>query len=513
MSEVLQALTGLILGLSACYFFGMVLMGLSASRQRGARLDIQATTRYEDPAAILDVPGSDPSALRRYHRYYLIPCLNEELVIGSTVSFLPPSSQDSTIIVIDDASDDRTAEAAVAGGGDDIVVVRRTLPSARQGKGPALNAGYAALTRLVHDRAQDPTRVIVCVMDADGRLSEGALNVTLPLFDDPRVGGVQLAVRIRNRDRWVTHFQNFQFWTMSAMTQLGRIRTATVSLGGNGQFARMSALQEIGDQPWERSLTEDLDLTISLLSRGWRTTSTPYASVDQQGVETVRRLLNQRTRWYQGHMTAGRRIPEIWRSTRMGHASAIETILYLLVPWVLDLPWSILYHLAVVRFAVHLARDTSGGTTSPLGIALLYLVAFYPALLTGFLCRRRDPQIGRVRALLLGHSFVAMNYLSWACSWRALHRMVRRRTGWDKTARTAEPGVTSAVAGAAGLVAPVPRQELVRVETSSWGTRAAGGVGTAPGQGLVRVEPNAWGREPSSAPEDPSAGYVVGRTA
>jgi glycosyltransferase involved in cell wall biosynthesis len=468
VSELLQALTGLILGLSACYFFGMVLLGLRASRQRGARLDTQATTRYEDPTAALDVPGSDPTALSRYHRYYLIPCLNEEIVIGTTVSFLPPSSDDSTIIVIDDASDDRTAEAAVAGGGERVVVVRRTLPDARLGKGPALNAGYATLAGLVRERGQDPARVIVCVMDADGRLSEGALNVALPLFDDPKVGGVQLAVRIRNRDRWVTQFQNFQFWTMSAMTQLGRIRTATVSLGGNGQFARMSALQEIGEQPWQRSLTEDLDLTISLLSRGWRTTSTPFASVDQQGVETLRRLLNQRTRWYQGHMMAGARIPEIWRSTRIGHSSAIETILYLLVPWVLDLPWSILYHLAVVQFVIRLSRhDLGGGPTGLFGMALLYLVAFYPALLTGFLCRRRDPQIGRFRALLLGHSFVAMNYLSWACSWRALYRIVRGRTGWDKTARTAEARVIERPSASRPALAEM-RSERAPIEAGAW---------------------------------------------
>ena len=49
------------------------------------------------------------------------------------------------------------------------------------------------------------------------------------------------------------------------MTQYGRIRTGTVSLGGNGQFTRLSALLEIGEQPWNASLTEDLDLTISLL--------------------------------------------------------------------------------------------------------------------------------------------------------------------------------------------------------------------------------------------------------
>jgi len=465
MGAVIQALTGLILGLSACYFFGMVYLGIRASRARGAPLSMQAAALYEDPAAALDVPGADKSALDRYVVYYLIPCLNEELVIGSTVSFLPTGSDRSTVIVIDDASDDRTSQVAqdVAGG---VVVVRRELPNARQGKGPALNEGFAALSRLVAERGQDPSKVIVAVMDADGRLSNGALTVTLPLFDDPQIGGVQLAVRIRNRDNWVTQFQNFQFWTMSAMTQLGRIRTGTVSLGGNGQFTRLSALQQLGERPWNPSLTEDLDLTISLITRGWRSTSTPYASVDQQGIETVQRLLNQRTRWYQGHMTAGKRIPEVWRSGKIGHASAIETILYLLVPWLLDLPWSILYHLAMFRFAQHLmANGFGGGGSTTLGLVLLYVVAFYPALVTGFLAHRREPQMGWVKSLALGHSFVAMNYLSWACCWRALYRMVRGRTGWEKTARTAEgmPSVVPVVVARAAVDGLVPAKPSVAI--------------------------------------------------
>ena len=302
---------------------------------------------------------------------------------------------------------------------------------------------------MVDERGQDPEDVVVVVMDADGRLSEGALSVVLPLFDDPRVGGAQLAVRIRNRGTWVTSFQNFQFWTMSALTQLGRVRTGTVSLGGNGQFTRLSALLSVGDQPWDESLTEDLDLTVSLIVRGWRCTTTPHASVDQQGVETAKRLLNQRTRWYQGHMTAAKRIPEIWRSNRIGHSSAIEAIMYLLVPWVLDLPWSILYHLALLRFALTVADNhLAAGAGSPLGVALLYIVAFYPALVTAVLCRRRDPEIGWLRCIALGHSFVAMNYLSWACCWRALVRMLRGETGWDKTARVAEGEPTAPTAGA-----------------------------------------------------------------
>lgn len=453
MTVVVQALTLIVLGLSAAYYFGMVGLGLRANKRHAASLGAQSTIRYERPAGWRrGIFGAHPATCSRYNLYYLIPCLNEEEVIGNTVRFLGAIG---TIIVVDDASDDATGVIAEANARTDLHVVRRELPDARVGKGPALNAGFAELLRLVQERGEDPDRVVVCVMDADGRLSYGALTVVLGLFDSPRVGGVQLAVRIRNRVNWVTRFQNFQFWTMSAMTQFGRIRTGTVSLGGNGQFTRLSALLDIGEQPWNASLTEDLDLTISMLTRGWRCTTTPHASVDQQGVETVRALLRQRTRWYQGHMMAGKRIPDIWRSTKLTHSAALEAILYLLVPWVLDLPWSILYHVAIVTFAIHAQHNgifDQSSVSHIIGWVALYLVAFYPAIVTSILCYRRDPQIGVGQSILLGHSFLLMNYLSWACSWRALVRMLRGQNSWTKTARTAESADArspSAIAGSA----------------------------------------------------------------
>ena len=47
------------------------------------------------------------------------------------------------------------------------------LPEARQGKGPALNSGFRALVARVGELGLDPTRTIICVMDADGRLTPG----------------------------------------------------------------------------------------------------------------------------------------------------------------------------------------------------------------------------------------------------------------------------------------------------------------------------------------------------
>lgn len=430
--SVVNAVAAVVICLSLAYYFVAMGAGLHEVRRTGAKLAAQGTTRYEDPYL------GDPE---NYHVYYLVPCLNEAAVVGATVTALRAGRR-ATTVVIDDASDDGTGAIAERAGDSGLVVVRRRLPDARKGKGPALNAGFALVRDLVAARGQDPARVIVCVMDADGRLSDGALAHVLPLFDDARVGGAQLAVRIRNREKnFLTRFQDFQFWSMSAVTQFGRGKTGTVSLGGNGQFTRLSALLELGDAPWSRSLTEDLDLSISLISNGWTLVTTPHASVDQQGVESLRRLIVQRRRWYQGHMTASRRLLAIWRDPDIPNARALEMTAYLGVPWIFDLPWSLLWHWTLVMFTTKIQSVFSfvdSWLSLAIGIGIWYTLTFAPALLATLVYLRRDARMGSGWAIAMGHSFLVMNYLSFICAWGALFRIVRGQTGWDKTKRLEE---------------------------------------------------------------------------
>lgn len=437
--SITNALATFVMALSAAYFFLNVGMGISQLRRDKTALGYQSHFTYGKPFA--PVPGKP--MLTGYVTYFMVACLNEEAVIASTVEGLLHPDGHRRIIVIDDGSDDRTGDLAREAGQGQVILIRRNLPDARKGKGAALNAGFARIVADVADQGLDPDKVIVCVMDADGQLSEGALAEVLPIFEDPDVGGVQLAVRIRNRTtNFLLRFQDYQFWSQSALTQFGRMRTNSVSLGGNGQFARLSALQEVSNRPWSASLTEDLDLTVSLAVRGWKTTSTPRAAVDQQGVETFRALLKQRTRWYQGHMMTAKRLPDILRSTKMGHAASLEMTLYVLVPWVFDLPWSVLYHLVLIE--LYFMLGTVNITQWSLGSAAVYaivwyLLGFWPALLTAAVAYRRDHTLGSLGAIKMGHAFVITNYVSYACVWRALYRIFRGHHGWTKTTRTAEP--------------------------------------------------------------------------
>mgnify|MGYP000858272958 CR=1 FL=1 len=382
----------------------------------------------------------------------LIACLDEETVIGRTVSHFLEQSESARVVVVDDGSSDATAAVASSAGGDRVLVVERRPPDARQGKGPALNAGFAALTSYVASTGVDPSSVVVCVMDADGILSTGCLDAALNLFSDPKIGGVQIPVEIRNRPlgrsddrrpRWtrlLTIYQDYEFYALSARQQVARGATGSVSLGGNGQFTRLSALLMVDEaRPWSTSLTEDLDLAISLMTSGWELHCLPDHRVSQEGVESMRKLLRQRTRWMQGHIMCSRRIAEVWRSPRVPLSASIEVISYLSVPLGLILPWSIVSIANVPLTVGHLGRV--GESPSPLGaklaiVASWYLLSFFPHLITGwFYWRSRAGETSRLKAFLLAHGFVAYTFITFAATWRAVARIAKGEHGWVKTER------------------------------------------------------------------------------
>nr|MBA3488918.1 glycosyltransferase [Longispora sp. (in: high G+C Gram-positive bacteria)] len=369
MEQLYGAAALIVVGFGILYCFGLVAAGALEFRRTHRRVSDQGCGDY----AVADEAAASGTTQSSHHVYALVAALNEEAVIEATVRGLLGQSPQLRVILVDDASTDDTVAIAQHAGGDRIQIVSRVLPDARLGKGPALNVGFAHVIEDVLQRQLDPTQVLVCVMDADGRLSTGAVNNVAVLFEDERVGGVQLAVRILNRDSLLTEMQDFEFWGVSALAQVGRMGTGTVSLGGNGQFARLSALQGLGRPPWSDSLTEDLDLTISLLLDGWRLTSSLDASVGQQAVGSLRQLVRQRTRWFQGHMVCGRRLLEIWGSRRMSHAAVFELSLYLSIPWLLVLPWSVFFHVGLL-FALGGAGVFDAGSSGGIGRILAWLV-------------------------------------------------------------------------------------------------------------------------------------------
>ena len=245
----------------------------------------------------------------------MMPCLNEEKVIlNSLHRLLSIPGDDFGVLVIDDGSDDRTVEVLSDVLGERVWLLSRKPPQARQGKGEALNAGIRYLLDSGRLADRDPDNVVVVVVDADGQLDPQSIEQVRPYFADPVVGAVQIGVRINNREQSrLARMQDMEFVVYTEVFQRGRRHLGSVGLGGNGQFMRLSAMMSLGPSPWTRSLTEDLDLGVRLIAAGWRNEYCPSVAVHQQGVVELRRLIRQRTRWFQGHLQSWKLIPLVLR--------------------------------------------------------------------------------------------------------------------------------------------------------------------------------------------------------
>lgn len=244
----------------------------------------------------------------------LVPSRNEEGVLEVCLTGLLaldyPASK-FEILVVDDGSEDRTFDIAsrFSGAHEGRIRVAR-IPDANSGRGKAsaLNFGYRFL------RANSPfrqsTNWIIGVFDADGSPEADMLGKASAQFATQSLGGVQASVRIRNRDHsWLTRMQDVEFAGFARMTQVIRSRlTGSASLGGNGQFVRAAALEDIAVDSLERlywnpaALTEDLDLSTRLALRNWDTYQLDTSHVWQEGVESLRALMRQRTRWAWGSL-------------------------------------------------------------------------------------------------------------------------------------------------------------------------------------------------------------------
>lgn len=388
------------------------------------------------------------------HLFYVfvVPCLNEELVIGRTIARLldlpgPPSA----VLVINDGSEDGTADVVRAADPERVWLLNRTLPDARKGKGAALNHAYRHLLESDLLAGRDLHDVIMVVVDADGRLARSTLVEVAPYFRDPQVGAVQIGVRMYNADaNRLARMQDMEFVIYTEIFQRARTHTGSAGLGGNGQFARLSALEALGPEPWSDYLTEDLDLGLRLLFAGWKTSFCPRTWVDQQAVTDMRRLLRQRTRWYQGHLQCWSRLPALVKSDLSWRVAAdLSYHLMVAVAMLLMGIYSLTVIAAILIIGLVQPDKLLPFFTGNYGLPLViwYLAAFGLSWFYAWLYWMATPTLSFWRVVRFAHLYSIYTYIWVISGVRALYRMALRKHGWAKTARTKDTPAAQSPAG------------------------------------------------------------------
>jgi cellulose synthase/poly-beta-1,6-N-acetylglucosamine synthase-like glycosyltransferase len=400
--------------------------------------------------------------------HFLIPCLDEEAVIGPTVRRLVAQFPSAGVWCIDDDSNDSTPTvlAGLASEFEQVRVVTRRAPEARTGKGPVLNDGWRVIAASLPADV-DLERVVVAVVDADGYLDPDCLDVVAgaTFFGDPSVGAVQIKVRVSDRStssgprpgpmhRLLVRLQDVEFTGVIAAQQTLRRHLGSVGMGGNGQFTRLSALNEIAEgygTPWHGSLLEDFELGLHVLLTGHRTQYCHDTWVEQEGLTDFWGLVRQRSRWAQGNMQCWRYLVPVLKSRRISTPGALEISYFLVLPW-LQIVGSVLY-LMLGALAVYYAATTPGGPLAWLDsgawgiIPLLIVFGIGPLAVWGPVYRScTDRSMGLARSVAIGLANWPYTTVHYLASWWAFSRVVRSRHDWKKTERVASLPVPSLVA-------------------------------------------------------------------
>ena len=489
----LMAALMIVLGIS--YGMGMLTASRRDPRRPGAHRKSPAGTGQASTGRML------PRVRDDLFFVFMLPCLNEEKVILDTLRrLLSIPGGDFVVLVIDDGSDDNTVDAVSGILGERVWLLRREPPHTREGKGEALNAGVRYLTGSGLLAGRDPDTVVVVVVDADGRLDPQSIEQVRPCFADPAVGAVQIGVRINNREQSrLARMQDMEFVIYTEVFQRGRRHLGSVGLGGNGQFMRLSAMLSLGPSPWTRSLTDDLDLGVRLIAAGWRNEYCPAVAVHQQGVVEVRRLIRQRSRWFQGHLQSWKLIPLVLRSAP--RRARADLLYHLSSPAIL-----LIASLLSASFLVSMANSVMLAVQGkdPLGwwIASTYALTFGPALAFSLVywLRERGNGVGLLRTAGFAHLYVCYGMMWYASGWWAVFRTLRGRTGWAKTDRVAE----APALGSARIPVPELLPQTVPVTATANGATAYGN-----GVSGARAYLNGAASLGSAGPDDTPAAPVA----
>jgi poly-beta-1,6 N-acetyl-D-glucosamine synthase len=224
----------------------------------------------------------------------IVPVYNEEKLIRHTInSLLKLNYRNYDIIIVNDGSTDNTKEIAKTYVGfrngmyNEIKI--SLINKENSGKASALNAGIKC----------SGAQFILCV-DGDSQLAPDSLKFMIRHFVNRSVGAIAGNVKVLNRGKLFTDLQALEYIEGLNLTRSAQsyIKLVNIVPGPIGLFRR-TALEQSGYYSSD-TFAEDADLTLKILSRGWKVAYEPNSISYTDAPVKLYQLLKQRYRWTRG---------------------------------------------------------------------------------------------------------------------------------------------------------------------------------------------------------------------
>ncbi|MGA1822093.1 MAG: glycosyltransferase [Thermoplasmatota archaeon] len=231
----------------------------------------------------------------------IIPCYNESRNVGQAISncFNQTYRGEIEVIVIDDGSRDSTwSISRIFKGKSDRNMVK-IFHKENGGKASALTFGA--------NHASGP---IILMTDGDSRMDKNAVAEIVETFRTyPDAGIVGGFVTIRNTfTGYLTKLQQLEYVITQHVVRISQSDDGSVLIAPGPIFGMRTDLARMFP-PLDRTVVEDCDLTMSVLSTGYTTRAAVKARSYTEAPASWKGWLNQRRRWIYGQFQA-------WRENR-----------------------------------------------------------------------------------------------------------------------------------------------------------------------------------------------------
>jgi len=252
---------------------------------------------------------ASPAFTKHYSVSFLVPAYNEQSSLVETVEAIvnmdyPKDKRE--IIIINDGSKDNTKNIALG-------LVKKysnvcLLNKPNSGKANSLN-----------EALKIATGELIAVVDADSYPRKDALLKMIGHFDDSSVGAVTSRVLVKNKPNWLGKFQVMDYsiiaWTRKL---LDFVDSVYVTNGPLSMYRKNLVIKLGGFDP--KNLTEDIEITWHILSKGYRTRMSYDAIVYTTVPEDFKTWIKQRVRWNLGGLqTVQKYWKAMFREGAFGH--------------------------------------------------------------------------------------------------------------------------------------------------------------------------------------------------
>ena len=348
----------------------------------------------------------------------IVPAYNEGPVIERALtSLMKLEYPEYEVLVVDDGSTDDTLRIASEWEGQRGPGEFRVVTKPNGGKASALNAGIAM--------SKHP---LVFCMDADSYVEPRTLLEAARHFVDPAVGAVAGNVKVENRGKLITKLQALEYieGLNLARRAQGFVSAVNIVPGPVGLFRR-EALEEVGGYDTD-TFAEDADLTLKMMSAGWRVEYEDQAIAWSEAPERWMDLAQQRYRWTRGILQAIRKrkalflrpFPDfpLWVSTvQLGFEALV---------------WPVMNVFAHLFFAI-VALMFGAGELIVYWMILLTLLDLVAALVT---VSMEEESLSLVPMALV-YRFVFILFLDVVKMFATMEELFRLDMGWGKLERVA----------------------------------------------------------------------------